>query len=188
MQVYGFDRVRAANTIALVSIGMIVGAPLVGWISDRWLGRRRVPFVVCALIYVACWLPLALPGWRPAPAMLAPLFFLMGLSASGLVLVWASTREVNDPARVGIVMGFVNAPIFLGFALVQWLTGVILDARWQGLAAAGARIYPAEAYETAFTLCLVLALVALGAAALVTETRGRNVWKSYDPAASVRPL
>ncbi len=175
-QVYGFDRVRAANSLALIAVGLIVGAPFVGWLSDRWLGRRRLPFVAFAAVYAACWLPLALPGLRPAPAMLPPLFFLMGLASSGFVLVWACAREVNDPGRVGIAMGFCNMPIFLAFALVQWLLGVVLDARWEGLAAGGVRLYTEAAYEAAFTLCLVIAVAAVAAATLITETRCRNVW------------
>ena len=175
-QVYGFDRVRAANALAVVAVGTIVGAPLVGWLSDRWLRRRRLPFVGCTLIYAACWLPLAFPALRPSPAMLTPLFLLMGLSASGLVLVWACAREVNDPGRVGIVVGFCNMPIFLGIALVQWLTGVLLDTRWQGLATDGVRLYDAPAYTAAFTLCLAVAIGALVSAALVTETRCRSIW------------
>ena len=179
MQVYGFDRVGAANTVALIAIGLIVGAPLVGWLSDRWLVRRRLPFVGFALVYAACWLPLALPGWRLEAAMLAPLFFVLGLSSSGFILVWACAREVNDPRRVGIVVGFVNGPIFLGFALLQWLTGVVLDARWTGLMAGGVRLYAAEAYEAAFALCLAVAVGALVCATLVTETRCRNLWLAH---------
>jgi len=176
MQVYGFDRLRAANTVSFVAIGMIVGSPLVGWLSDRWLERRRLPYLASTAIHAACWLPLALPGLRPPPELLGPLFFLAGLSASGFVLVWACAREVNDPDRVGIVMGFVNLPIFLGFALTQWVMGVILDTRWQGLVAQGVRVYPPTAYEAAFTLCLGVAIAAFVAATRVTETRCRNVW------------
>jgi len=176
MQVYGFDRVRAANSLALIPVGLIVGSPLVGWLSDRWLGRRRLPFVVFAIVYATCWLPLALAGARPSATMLPALFFLMGLSASGLILVWACVREVNDPARVGIAMGFCNMPIFFTFAVVQWLLGVVLDAQWDGLAVAGARLYSARAYEAAFTLCLAVASAGVISAAFVTETRCRNVF------------
>jgi sugar phosphate permease len=175
-QVYGFDRVRAANTLALLPVGMMVGSPLVGWLSDRWLGRRRLPLVAFSAVYAACWLPLALPALRPAPAMLWPLFFLMGFASAGLVLVWACVREVNDPGRVGIAMGFCNMPIFLAFALLQWLLGVVLDAKWDGLAAAGVRLYSASAYATAFTVCLAIAAAGAAVATLVTETRCRNVW------------
>ena len=177
-QIYGFDRVRAANHVALIAIGLILGAPLIGWLSDRWLGRRRLPFVAFALVYAACWLPFGVPRFAPSAAMLGPLLFLMGLSASGLVLVWTCVREVNDPARVGMAMGFVNMPIFLGFAVLQWTLGVILDAGWAGIVSAGVRVYPASAYASAFGVCLALAVGALVAASLVTETRCRNVWRA----------
>jgi hypothetical protein len=52
----------------------------------------------------------------------------------------------------------------------------MLDARWSGLLAQGLRVYPAEAYQAAFALCLAVAVVALVMAALVTETRCRSVW------------
>jgi sugar phosphate permease len=180
-QVYGFTRVHAATTLAFLALGLIVGSPFVGWLSDRWLARRRLPFAVFALLYAACWLPLALPSLRPSPAMLPGLLFVMGLVSTGFVLVWACVREVNDPGRVGIAMGFCNMPIFLAFALLQWLLGVILDARWQGLAVDGVRIYAPAAYEAAFTVCLGVAAGGVVLAWLVTETRCRNVWRAGHP-------
>jgi sugar phosphate permease len=176
-QVHGLRRVEAANLVALLAVGLTVGSPLVGWLSDRWLRRRRLPMIVFTAVYVACWGPLLLPGDLRMPVTaLPPFFLLMGLSASGLILVWSCVREVNDPARVGIAVGFVNAPIFLGFAVLQWLTGVILDAHWTGLVSAGAPVYPAEGYRAVFMVCFAIAAGALGAACLVTETRCRNVW------------
>jgi sugar phosphate permease len=177
MHVYGLDRVQAASTLAPMPMGLIVGSPLVGWLSDRWFQRRRVPFVVFTALYTLCWLPLALATLRLPPALLPLLFFGMGLTASALILVWACVREVNDPARVGIAMGFCNMPIFLVFAVVQWLLGVVLDAHWEGLAVSGARLYTPRAYEAAFSVCLAIAAAGVVSAALVTETRGRNVWR-----------
>jgi hypothetical protein len=74
-------------------------------------------------------------------------------------------------------VGFVNAPIFLGFAVMQWLTGAVLDAGWQGAASAGARVYPAEAYRAVFGLCFAIAAGALVAAWFVAETRCRSIWR-----------
>jgi sugar phosphate permease len=180
MQVYGFERVRAANTVSFVAIGMIVGAPLIGFISDRWLQRRRLPFVTAAIFYVACWVPLAL-GVRLVPENVAALFFVIGLSGSALVLVWACVREVNDPARVGVIMGFINMPIFLGFAVMQWAMGVILDAHWDGVVAQGVRLYPPSAYQAAFKLCLAVSAAAMITAFFITETRCRNIWSRATP-------
>ena len=178
-QVYGLARVDAATVVSMLAIGMGIGSPVVGRLSDRWLGRRRLPMLVFAALYAACWAPLVLPGELRVPvALLAPFFLLMGFASSGLVLVWSCVREVNNPALVGVAVGFCNLPIFLGFALLQWLTGVILDAKWTGLMAGGARLYPAAAFQAAFGVCLALAAGAVLAAALVTETRGRNVWQA----------
>lgn len=177
-QMYGLGRVEASTYTSLLAIGIVVGAPLVGWLSDRWLGLRRLPFVAFTAVYAACWALLALPGEMRLPlGALAPVLLLMGFASSGLVLVFVCVREVNDPARVGITIGFCNLPVFLMFALVQWLTGLILDARWEGLIAGGARIYSAAAWEAAFAFCLALALAALVLTLFVAETRCRNIWQ-----------
>jgi sugar phosphate permease len=177
-QIYGLGRVAAANTLAWLAIGIVVGSPLIGWLSDRRLGLRKLPLAVSTGLYAACWLALVTTGDARWPVtLLAPLFLVMGLTASGLILVWACVREVNDPARVGIVIGFCNAPIFLAFAILQWLTGAILDAKWAGLASGGVRIYPEAGYRTAFGVCLGLAAAALVSTLFVTETRCRNIWR-----------
>lgn len=175
-QAYGLPRVRAASLISLLAVGIVIGALLIGRISDRWLGSRRIPFVAFSMVYAACWLPLIVPAWQLPVALLAPFFVVMGMASCGLVLLWSCVREVNDPARVGIVVGFCNIPVFLGFALMQWLTGVLLDARWVGATADGVRVYPTAAYQAAFVACLTVSVAAAVMAGLVTETRCRNIW------------
>jgi MFS family permease len=184
-QVYGVSRVHAATTLAALALGIAAGSPLAGWLSDRWLRRRRLPFVVFSAAYALCWLPLLLPGDRRLPVAWLPAFlFVMGLAAGGLSLVFTCVREVNDPARVGLAVGFGNLPIFLGFALLQALSGVVLDARWQGLAADGVRVYPDGAYRALFALCAVIAAGATLVATRITETRCRNVWGTASRAPS----
>lgn len=176
-QVHGLPRVEAANLIALAAVGLLVGAPVIGWLSDRVLERRRLPLVAVSALNVVAWLPLTLPATPVAAVWLAPVCFLIGLSASVVVLVFACIREVNDPRYVGVALGFHNFPAFIFFGLTQWLTGVVLDRLWDGTLAGGVRVYSAGAYRAAFALCLALALGALLSACLVTETRCRNIWR-----------
>src|SRR3989442_171489 len=164
--------------VVIGGVTLVLAAGAAGLIRDRPEGmgfppvnpehaRRSVP----TLREVLRGVPEVMRNPRTWPPILAT-----GFAASGLVLVWSCVREVKDPARVGIAIGFCNVPIFLGVAVLQWLTGVILDARWAGLTAGGARHYPPAAYQAAFTVCLALAAGALMAALCVTETRCRNVW------------
>ncbi len=174
-QVYGFRRVQAASLVAMLGLGVAIGSPLAGWLSDRWRRRRR-PFAVFGAAYALCWLVLAATGGGQLRATwLAPFLLVMGVAGGGLALVFACVREVNDSARVGLAIGFCNLPIFLAFGLVQLVSGVVLDARWQGLAVQGARVYSADAYRALFTVCLAIAVGAAAAATLVSETRCRNI-------------
>jgi MFS family permease len=162
-------------------VGLLLSAPLLGWVSDRGLRRRKAPLVGAATLYAAVWAALTLPADPVPAAWLGPLCFLLGVGSGAVVVVFACVREVNDPARVGLAIGFHNLPVFLGFALMQWLTGVALDARWEGVTAAGARVYSVGAYRAAFGLCLAVSLGALLMAALTTETRCRNIWAPGGP-------
>jgi MFS family permease len=174
--VYGMSRVQAATTLAMLALGFAVGSPLAGWLSDRWLGVRRVPFIVFAMAYALCWAPLLLDGPSRVPASwLPPFLFVMGVAGGGLALVFPYMREVNDPARVGLAVGFCNIPMFLGFALLQAMSGLVLDARWQGLAVDGARLYPESAYRALFAMCAAVAASSGVATTLLTETHRRNV-------------
>jgi sugar phosphate permease len=176
-QVHGMPRVGASNLVALGAGGLLVGAPLFGWLSDRVLERRRAPLIVAAALYAAAWAALVVPAGGPPAAWLGPLCFLLGFGSGAVVIVFACLREVNDPRHVGVALGFHNLPVFLAFALMQWLTGVVLDARWDGAMAAGTRLYSAGAYRAVFALCLAVSLGALLSACLVTETRCRNIWR-----------
>jgi len=61
---------------------------------------------------------------------------------------------------------------------MQWLTGVVLDRYWDGSLVAGVRVYAADAYRSAFALCLLLAAGAFASACLAPETRCRNIWSA----------
>ena len=176
-QVYGVSRVEAATTLSMFALGIATGSPLAGWLSDRMLQRRRLPFAIFSAVYALCWVPLLLTGDLRLPAAwLPPFLFVMGLAAGGFALVFSCVREVNDPARVGLAMGFCNMPFFGVFGVLQSISGLVLDARWRGLAVDGVRVYPEDAYRAFFALCFGIAAAGAVAAALVCETRCRNVW------------
>lgn len=185
VQVRGLDRLDAAGFTAAASLGTILGATTIGWVSDRLLRRRRLAMVLGAGVYAAAWYPIAFAGDLSLPALWW-LCVALGFTAPVSTLAYAVLTEVNDPARPGVAIGFVNVPSFGGVAVMQWLTGVVLDAHWQGAAAGGVRVYPAHAYELVFAVSAAVATAAALLACAVTETRCRSVWAAPGPAEAGR--
>jgi sugar phosphate permease len=172
--VYGLSPAHAARIVSAVPIGVIVGAPLVGILSDRVFRKRRLPYVLFMAAYTAVWAALAFPAAGPPRAWLTPLCFVLGATATGFTLTWALAREVNPPRYSGIATATVNAGGFFGAAVMQNLVGKVLDARWTGILEAGARHYATGAYRAAFLLCFAAAALACLLSMTVTETHGRS--------------
>ncbi len=172
--VYGLSAKDAAKLVSLVGIGVVFGAPTAGFLSDRIFRARRLPYVLFTLVYTAVWAAIAAPAGGPPRALLGPLCFLVGLTASCFTLTWVLAREVNPPRFSGIATATVNAGGFLGAAVMQNVLGRILDAHWLGAVEEGARRYPPEAYHAAFLASLGTLVLACAATFLVGETFGRH--------------
>lgn len=159
VQHYELTRVQAASTLLAIALGLAAGSPIVGVVSDL-LKRRKLPLILCILCYIFAWLSLLFwPGGKPAVSFLPVLFFIMGFSASGFILIWAYAKEVNFRSVSGTAMGLVNMGGILGAAVMQPLLGWALDSRWDGVMEAGARYYPLAAFHFAFKIALIVLFV-----------------------------
>lgn len=172
--VYDLSPAKAAGIVSAIPIGVIVGAPFIGYLSDRVLQKRRLPYALFLAAYTAVWGLLAFPQAGPPRAWLTPVCFLFGLTSTSFTLTWALAREVNPPRYSGIATATVNAGGFLGAAVMQNVVGKVLDARWTGVVEAGARRYPPEAYRAAFLLCFGVTALACLLSLTVTETHGTS--------------
>jgi sugar phosphate permease len=174
--VYGLGNTRAAVYASATSLALLFAAPLTGFVSDEILKARKLPYTLLSGGQFALWAAfVATLGVLPLWAVYA-LFFAMGVVGGAFVLTWPIGREVNPPALAGIAVSVVNLGGFLGAALTQGPIGALLDARWMGAVADGARAYPVEAYRAAFAVCAAFGLAATLLSFLLRETRGRNVY------------
>ncbi len=174
--VYGLTTTGAALFASLPSAALLLSAPLTGYLSDRVLRRRKLPYTALAVGLFVVWLAFVTTLGTLPLAGVSALLFLMGLVGGGFVLTWPLGREVNPPALAGIAVAVANLGGFVGAAITQGPIGAVLDARWTGVMAEGARVYPVSAYRAAFAICALLVLVAAGISLLLTETRGENVY------------
>lgn len=156
VQQYGMARFEASSNLLIIAVGLVIGCPTIGYISDR-IGKRKLPLLISTLLYSLCWVVMLVwPGGKPAPFLIPFLLFAMGFFASGFILLWACTKVVNPIELSGCAIGLANMGGFFGAAIVQPLFGWALDNRWQGLVEEGVRIYPLEAWRFAFLLALVI--------------------------------
>ena len=155
----------------MIAWGMIVGSPLVGFLSDRVLKSRRKPFIGCAAVLVV---EMGLL-WRYPDGLSVPLlylfFFVFAVCSSAIVAVgFTSTKELFPVAIAGTSVGTVNLFPFLGGAVYMPVLGRILD----GYPRAAAGASSLAGYTAMLGVLFVSAVVALGCTLMMEETFNRG--------------
>ena len=81
--------------------GLLVGAPLIGWLSDRVLERRRLPLVAVSALNVVAWLPLTLPAFAWALRREYRVTYRSGLGPSERLLsgTWRPRVRSHDQSN-----------------------------------------------------------------------------------------
>jgi MFS family permease len=164
----GIDRTAAASITSTMFLGWAVGAPLIGWASDR-IGRRRSPFIVGLAICIVTMSAILYVPDLSVPSLMA-LCFLCGFGGASQIVGFAAARENNPPALSATAIGVVNGLVTGAGALFQPLLGWLLDLNWKGEMVAGARLYDPSAYRIALSAVIVGCVVGFLCALAMRET------------------
>jgi sugar phosphate permease len=151
MTVLDIDRILASELNMLIPIGVILGAPAIGWLSGRFdLDKKRV-FTSITAVYTLCWLAVLVAVDRLGMYGFSMIFFAMGVTIGGFISsIWGIIREITPSERLGLTSGIINPAPFLGVAAFQVLTGNILDR-----AGRVGEFYTLSGFRNAFSICLV---------------------------------
>ncbi len=166
MHVYGMTRAEAGAVLSMIAWGMIVGSPLLGFLSDRALKSRKKVFLFCTsgLVLVTLFFSVFPSGL--SHATLYVLFFLFAIFASSIVAIgFTTTKELFPVEIAGTSVGTVNLFPFLGGAIFMPILGKVLDAYPKSTAG-----YSVDAYSTIFLILLGTSLAALVCTFLMKET------------------
>lgn len=115
----------AAFAIGLIFIGWVIGGPLFGYLSDR-IGKRKPLMLfsgICGVVLTSVFV------FSPSlsPFMVCAIFFLFGMTNSGVALAYAVSTELNQRVVIGTAIAFTNMmSIFVGAGL-QPLVGFLVD-------------------------------------------------------------
>ena len=165
IEVYGLDKAEAGAILMTVGIGMMIGSPVIGLLSDRIFKSRKWILTGFTLIYFTAWIPLAITTSSLSIQMLYILAFVLGFSGSVLIITFTSVKELFPLKITGIATSMVNIFPFIGGAVFQTFMGYLMD-----FVGKKGSIYPPEAYSLAFKFCLLAALISILASLFTKET------------------
>ncbi len=167
----GFSAMQAGNITSLIFLGLIIGAPLMGWISDK-INSRRKPMLIssCAIFLVI----LAIIYLSLPTAALSVLFFLFGVLSGSQVLSYPIVSKSNPPHLESTSLALVAIIVNMGGAVSQLLFGWLVNLKWDGLMENGIPIHTLSAYQFALIMLPLAFLISLLAAALIHDAYPRS--------------
>ncbi|GGH48342.1 MFS transporter [Microbacterium album] len=121
---WGLDAAAAGRLGSLALVGMLIGALVMGTLTDR-LGRRRV--MIACLIWFSVFMPLT--GLAPTPEIFGALRFVTGLGLGGVVpTAIALTIEYSAPSRRHLHNAIMYSGYSAGGLAAALLAMVVLPA------------------------------------------------------------
>jgi len=113
----GVPAVAAGNLLLLTSIGIVIGSPVSGWLSDT-VFRNRKWVIVSGLIMMGVIL-IVLTKMTPGSGMLvlSVLFFSFGFFGSAGGIMYAHIKERMPPESAGAAMTGINFFTMIGVAV-----------------------------------------------------------------------
>lgn len=146
--------IAAGNVLFALSLGIVVGYLLWGWLGERFGPARAL--ATAAGLYVSIQIVL---GFLPpvGSGALTGLFFGFGITSAASVLLFVLARSLFPFALTGRAVTAINLFMFSGGFVLQWALGVMVE--WS--AAADGRAAPAS-YGTMFHVTAGLGVLALG--------------------------
>lgn len=164
MHVHGFSKLETGHVLSMQAIGMVLGSPLLAYLSGRpWGSRRRVLVSTSALLVLLCSI-MALAPERLPVAGLYLWFAGLGLATiAAAPLALTNARESVSPEVSALATGVCNFFFLIGGAVMQQVVGWALSTH--GVTGA----YTAAHFAWPLRLYWALSLAALVAALLVKE-------------------
>ena len=151
----GLDRDAVVRHLLIMGVALSGGAVLLGWSADRLRRRglgREAFYAVIAIAFIAAQMVLILR--LPVPSFIP--WIIIAAVGAATVLSFAILPEYFPTEMSARANAALNILHLSGAFALQYLTGVIMSL-WPAVSGHP----PAEAYEAAFGLSVVLQLIAL---------------------------
>ena len=168
-QAYQLGKTQAASMVSLVFIGLGLGSPLLGMLSDKLGNRRGVMFFSTLVSGLAITLVIYVPSLPIS--VLSILLFVFGFGLGAFMLVFAMGKEINPVSLTATVIAMINTSDAVLDALTEPFIGKLLDLSWDGTIVNGVPQFSLHSYYIALGVLPVYLFVAAALLLWVKEER-----------------
>jgi sugar phosphate permease len=149
MRKYNISNTVAGGLLTMLYIGLAIGTPFFGWLSE-YIQRRQRVMLISAFGSFCC---LTAVIYLPVPMYIASaLLFTYSFFAGGSLVCFTAVRENDTSNSTGAALGFTNTLNMLGGAIIQPVVGLLLDWGWDGAMVGGIRAYSLGNFQSALIL------------------------------------
>ena len=169
-QVYGYSKAQSGQILSMLAIGMIIGSPLLSYISNSVVKSRKIVIVFCSAMVLCIAFMFAFFTARIPLPLHYLICFCLGIFGSAIVVIGFTTNKELFPVQMaGTATGLVNLFPFAGGAVFQPILGYVLEK--QGRVGDA---FTVAGYRNAFLVLFACGLIALIASLFFKETLGRD--------------
>jgi len=159
----GFNESQAADISSMIYVGMLIGSPFLGWLSDHAQSRKLLMTILAHSACIVLLLILLVTSKNLTVFLI--LFLLLGVTASGQVLGYAIITENNHVSMTAMATGFASILIMGLGATFQPLFGKIVHIN----------IYGITGYRLALVALLMVFVVNMALSFLIHESHGKMI-------------
>lgn len=157
-EAYSISQTHAASLVSLSFIGLAVGGPVLGLVSDRLSKRMQIMFAGNLIALVS----LALVIYYPELSLwkVGALLFLFGFGIGAFMLAFALGKESNPLFLAATVIALINSGDGIFGSFTEPLVGKFLDLGWDGKIVNGVHYFSEGNYQKALVLLPIYLLLA----------------------------
>jgi sugar phosphate permease len=145
---------------------MIVGSPMLSYISNSIVRRRKTVIILSTMISLCTVSMFTLYLDKLTKIELMVLFFLLGMFANGIVVIGFTAAKELFPVNIaGTSTGLVNIFPFAGGAIAQPLIGYMLELQGRS-----GDTFTLAGYKNMFIALLIITAAALFSSLFIKET------------------
>lgn len=168
-QAHYFSCTEASEIVSMLFIGMIIGSPIAGFISD-YSGSRTIPMFVGAISSV---IMSVLIIYFPINSYycFSVIFFLTGIFSSAQILGYPAAAERNSSLLTAMSGSVVSFTTMSGYIIFQPLFGWLMDLQGKPASISDNPIYGVESYRLALFLIPFSLLISIIVVMLIKRNK-----------------